>query len=254
MVLIIPAIDLKDGRCVRLFQGRMDQATVYSDDPPAMARRWAELGARRLHVVDLDGAIAGRPANLEVIEGIVREVSIPVQVGGGIRSLETIQLLLERGVSRVILGTVAVEEPQLVAQACARWPGRVMVGIDVRDGRVAVRGWVAQTDRSAGQLAREMADLGVEELIVTDISRDGTLTGPNLAMLEEVARAGGVKVIASGGVSSIDDILAVARLEDRGVSGVIVGKALYTGDVDLAEALAALEGLKAGDGEPESRA
>lgn len=246
-MLVIPAIDLRAGRCVRLLQGRLEDETVYSDDPVAVARRWAEAGAPRIHVVDLDGAFEGRPAHLDVIKAMVAAVPVPIQVGGGIRDVETAAALLEAGVAYVIFGTVAVEKPQVVAEACRRFPGRVLVGIDGRDGYVAVRGWVQETSRRATDLAREMAELGVAALIVTDISRDGALTGPNVAVLEEVAAAAGIPVIASGGVSSLDDIIALAALEDRGVQGVIVGRALYTGDVDLREAVAAVGGQGSGE-------
>lgn len=247
-MLIIPAIDLRGGRCVRLFQGRLEDETVYGDDPVAMATRWEKLGAPRLHVVDLDGAFQGRPVHLPAIREMAATLKIPVQVGGGIRNMETVGQLLEAGAAQVILGTAAVENPAFVAEACRRYPGRILVGIDVRDGRVAVRGWVEETSRRAADLAREMAQLGVDALVVTDISRDGTLSGPNTAILEEVAAASGLEVVASGGVSSIDDILALAAFASRGVRGVIVGRALYTGDVDLPAALAAVASAKAGGG------
>lgn len=232
---VIPAIDVRGGRCVRLVQGRVDAETVYADDPVAVARRFAAAGARRLHVVDLDGAFEGLPKNLDVVTEMVRAVDVPVQLGGGIRDMAAVEEVLRRGVRWVILGTAAVERPELVEEACRKHPGRVLVGIDARDGEVAVRGWVAGSGRDAMELAREMDRLGVEEIIFTDISRDGTLQGPNVEALRRVAAAG-PRVIASGGVRSLDDVRALARIE--GVSGVIIGKALYEGAVRLEDALA----------------
>ncbi|MBO8142524.1 MAG: 1-(5-phosphoribosyl)-5-[(5-phosphoribosylamino)methylideneamino]imidazole-4-carboxamide isomerase [Firmicutes bacterium] len=242
-MLIIPAIDLRGGRLVRLVQGRPEAETVYADDPVAVARAFAAAGARRIHVVDLDGAFAGSPRNLAVAEAIVRAVDVPIQWGGGIRDLNVVEEVLARGVDRVILGTAAVERPEMVAEAVSRFPGRVMVGIDARDGRVAVRGWLEGTEQDAAELAREMGRRGVEEIIFTDIARDGTLSGPNLAALARVARAG-PKVIASGGVGSLEDVRSIVSMNDPNVTGVIVGKALYTGAVDLREALA----IASGDG------
>lgn len=236
-MLIIPAIDLRGGRCVRLVQGRADAETVYSDDPVAVARAFAEAGARRLHVVDLDGAFEGLPRNLDVVTAIVQAVDIPVELGGGIRDMAAVDEVLRRGVQWVILGTAAVEQPELVDEACRRHPGRILVGIDARNGQVAVRGWVEGTAVDAVALARDMGRRGVEEIIFTDIARDGTLQGPNLEALARVAAAG-PRVIASGGVSSLDDVRALTALEAQGVVGVIIGKALYTGAVDLKEALA----------------
>ncbi|HEY8418403.1 MAG TPA: imidazole glycerol phosphate synthase subunit HisF [Limnochordales bacterium] len=236
-MLIIPAIDLRGGRCVRLVQGDPSRETVYADDPVAVARRFAAAGARRLHVVDLDGAFEGLPRNLSVALDIARAVDIPVQLGGGIRTMAAIEAVLSAGVAYVILGTAAIEQPELVEEACRRFPGRVLVGIDARDGRVAVRGWAEGTGRDAVELAREMGRRGVRQIIFTDIARDGTLQGPNLDALQRVAAAG-PQVIASGGVSSLADLEALAALEERGVVGVIIGKALYTGAIDLAQALA----------------
>lgn len=239
-MIVIPAIDLKDGRCVRLVQGRKDQVTVYDDDPVAVARRFQGEGAERIHVVDLDGAFEGRPRNWEHLRAIVEAVDVPVQTGGGIRSLEAIEHLLEIGVDRVILGTVALKQPELVKEACRAFgPEKVLVGIDARNGRVAVEGWVEESGVPAARLAEAMLESGVREIVFTDIARDGMLQGPNLESLEEMV-ATGVKVIASGGVSSIDDLLAIARLAERGVTGAIVGKAIYAGKVDLAEAIVAV--------------
>jgi len=236
-MLIIPAIDLRGGRCVRLVQGDPSRETVYDEDPVAVARRFAAAGARRLHLVDLDGAFEGLPKNLSVALEIARAVDIPVQLGGGIRTMDAVEAVLKAGVAYVILGTAAIEQPDLVEEACQRFPGRVLVGIDARDGRVAVRGWAEGTQRDAVDLAREMGRRGVRQIIFTDIARDGTLQGPNLEALARVAAAG-PQVIASGGVSSLADLQAIAALEERGVVGVIIGKALYTGAIDLAKALA----------------
>lgn len=235
---VIPAIDLRGGRCVRLVQGRLDRETVYGDDPVAVARRWQAAGAEMLHVVDLDGAFGGVPRHLEVIGAIAAATGLPLQVGGGIRDLEAVDRVLGAGARRVILGTAAVEEPALVEEACAHYPGRILVGIDARGGRVAIKGWAEETARPAADLAAEMRERGVEEIIFTDIGRDGTLSGPNLDALREVAAAG-VRVIASGGVAALDDVRRLRALAPAGVCGVIVGKALYTGAIDLAEAIAA---------------
>ncbi|MBI4318774.1 MAG: 1-(5-phosphoribosyl)-5-[(5-phosphoribosylamino)methylideneamino]imidazole-4-carboxamide isomerase [Chloroflexi bacterium] len=238
-MLVIPAIDIKDGKCVRLYQGDYERVTVFGEDPVEMALRWQRQGAKFLHLVDLDGAAAGRPCNLDVVEQIVAAVDAPVEVGGGIRDLPTIGLLLQAQVHRVVLGTAAVENQQLVKEACARWGEQIVVGIDARGGKVATRGWKETVDVTALELAREMVGLGVARFVYTDISRDGTLTEPNYEAILEFVRAAGVPVIASGGVSTEAQI---ERLRDLGVEGVIVGKALYTGDVDLASANRVAEG------------
>jgi len=237
-MLVIPAIDLKDGRCVRLYQGNMDQATIYSDDPVATALRWQSQGAERLHVVDLDGAVSGAGVNTAVIEQICQTLTIPVQVGGGIRTVETAEQLFARGVSRVILGTVAYRRPDVVALACQRFPGRVTVGIDAKAGKVAVQGWTESTELDATTLAKLCADMGVSEIIYTDISRDGTEQGVNLAATLALAQAASLPVIASGGVASLRDIERLAPLHTEGIAGVIIGRALYTGAVRLEEAIA----------------
>lgn len=242
-MIIFPAIDLRNGRCVRLVEGRLENETVFSDDPAAMARQWAEQGAAWLHLVDLDGAFAGTPQNLAVVKAIVDAVDIPVQLGGGIRSLETIAEVLETGVSRVILGTSSVSQPEMVAEAVRRFGAeRIVVGIDARDGKVALQGWVEKTEIGAIDLAQQMESLGIKHIIFTDIARDGKLQGPNLASIEEMAKALHIGVIASGGVSRIEDIQALKKLESTGVEGVIVGKAIYTGAVKLAEALEVAKG------------
>ncbi|MDD3654079.1 MAG: 1-(5-phosphoribosyl)-5-[(5-phosphoribosylamino)methylideneamino]imidazole-4-carboxamide isomerase [Desulfotomaculaceae bacterium] len=245
-MLIIPAIDLRAGKCVRLVEGRLEQETVYSDDPVAMAVHWQEQGAKWLHVVDLDGAFAGVPKNLDVISGILNAVDMPVQVGGGIRSLDIISHLLELGAARVILGTAAILNPEMVSEACDRYGDSILVGIDGRNGRVAIEGWGMTVDKSTLELAQDMQARGINRVVFTDIRRDGTLQGPNLEATGELARATGLKVVASGGVSNIDDLKAVKKLEPLGVDSVIMGKALYAGTVTLKEALAiaALEEVK----------
>ncbi len=241
-MLVIPAIDLKGGRCVRLYQGDMDQATIYSDDPVATALRWQNEGAERLHVVDLDGAVSGVGVNTPVIEQICRALTIPVQVGGGIRTLDTAEHLFARGVSRIILGTVAYRQPEIVAAACQRFPGRITVGIDARAGKVAVQGWTEATELEAITLAARCKEVGVSEIVYTDIARDGTEQGVNLDATLALARAVALPVIASGGVASLCDIERLLPLQAEGIIGVIVGRAIYTGAVKLPEALALAAG------------
>lgn len=241
-MIVIPAIDLKDGQCVRLFQGDMDQDTVYSDDPGAMAAKWQSLGAERLHIVDLNGAFAGEPVNGPAIRSILDALTIPTQLGGGIRNLETIETYLGMGLGRVILGTVAAKEPDFVKQACKAFPGRVNVGIDARDGKVAVQGWAEVTDLDAIDLAKKFEDVGVSEIIFTDISRDGALSGPNIESTRRLAEAVTIPVIVSGGVASLDDIRnckanAGPFANGGSFSGVITGKAIYDGRVDFPEAV-----------------
>ncbi|HHZ18893.1 MAG TPA: 1-(5-phosphoribosyl)-5-[(5-phosphoribosylamino)methylideneamino]imidazole-4-carboxamide isomerase [Firmicutes bacterium] len=241
-MIVIPAIDLLGGRCVRLQQGDYQRETVYDSDPLAVARRWAETGAGRLHLVDLDGAKEGRPVHMATVTAIARQLTIPVEIGGGIRDLATITAYLEAGVRWVILGSVAVEKPELVAEACQKFPGQIVVGIDARAGRVATRGWLEESSVDAVELGKRMGALGVQEIIYTDIARDGMLSGPNIPALEEMARQTGLSVIASGGVSSLQDLIELKKLEGIGVRGAIVGKALYDGRLDLAEALRQVEG------------
>jgi phosphoribosylformimino-5-aminoimidazole carboxamide ribotide isomerase len=240
-MLIIPAVDIRAGRCVRLLHGELEKETVYYGDPLEAALRWEQEGAGRLHLVDLDGAFAGEMRNAAVIERVVRAVNIPVQVGGGIRDTATAGDLLARGVERVILGTTAVTNPEVVGELCERHPGRIMVGIDARNGVVAIRGWVEDSALNAVDLARSMARIGVCEIVYTDIHRDGALTGPNLEALREMAESLDIDVIASGGVSSLADIKNLLALEVLGVTGVITGQALYTGRLDLKAALALQE-------------
>jgi len=231
---VIPAIDLRGGRCVRLYQGDYGKETVYSDDPLSVALRWQAEGARRLHLVDLDGAREGRPVNGEAIGRIARGVSIPVQVGGGIRSLEAVEVALALGAQRVILGTAAVEMPELVAEACRRYGEAIIVGVDARDGCVAVRGWLEASTLKAADLIQAMADLGVCRFIYTDIARDGTLTGPNFTALAELTSRFSLPIIVAGGVARLEHL---RRLASLGAEGAIAGKALYTGDLSLREAL-----------------
>jgi len=242
-MLIIPAIDLKGGRCVRLLRGDMDAETVYGDDPVAMGQRWVAEGARYLHVVDLEGAVRGEPANAEAINALCAALPIPIQVGGGIRSVERAENLLKAGVDRVIFGTIALTNPKMVGEACRRFPDRVAVGIDVRDGKVAVQGWTETRAITPAELAARMEDLGAACIIYTDISRDGTQEGVNVAATRALAESIGIPVIASGGVGSLADIQALLPCEEAGVEGVIVGRALYTGAVKLAEAIALAESV-----------
>ena len=237
-MIIYPAIDIRGGRCVRLTEGRFDAETVFADDPAEMALKWAGLGAEFLHLVDLDGALAGEGKNVPVIERILQSVSIPVQLGGGIRNLETIEKLLSLGVSRLILGSAAVKNPQLVEEACKKYPGHIAVGIDAKNGEVAIEGWGKGSGVAATELAKKMAAYGVETIIYTDISRDGMLSGVNVEATAALARACGVPIIASGGVASLEDIRRVKAVESDGVQGCIIGKAIYTGAVDLKAALA----------------
>lgn len=237
---VIPAIDLLEGRCVRLYQGDYAQSQVFDENPVNVARQWADQGASRLHLVDLDGAKTGSPVNQPVIAEIIRAIDIPVQVGGGLRDRPRVSETLALGVERVILGTVAIEHPELVEQLCSEFPGQIIVGIDARDGKVATRGWLETSTVDAIDLAQHMADKGASAIIYTDIQRDGTLQGPNKTALRAMAESISIPVIASGGVSSIRDLLSLLSLEPLGVSGAIVGRALYTGAVNLKDAIQAV--------------
>lgn len=239
-MILYPAIDLKDGQCVRLFKGEMDQATVFSDNPAAQAKSFADEGAEWLHLVDLNGAFAGKPVNAAAVEAILDAVDIPCQLGGGIRDMATIEAWLTRGLRRVILGTVAVEDPDLVRQAAKAFPGQVAVGIDARGGRVATKGWAEETETDVTELALAFEDAGVAAIIYTDIDRDGAMQGPNVAATAALARATRIPVIASGGVSSLADIEAL-KATGAPLDGVISGRALYDGALDLQAALAALK-------------
>uniref|UniRef100_A0A7C3WLH3 1-(5-phosphoribosyl)-5-[(5-phosphoribosylamino)methylideneamino] imidazole-4-carboxamide isomerase n=1 Tax=Desulfobacca acetoxidans TaxID=60893 RepID=A0A7C3WLH3_9BACT len=236
-MIIFPAVDIRQGKCVRLKQGRADQETVYGDDPAAMGLRWQEAGASWLHVVDLDGAFRRVPSNLESIRRLRRVVTIPIQLGGGIRTLETIAAYFDLGIDRLILGTAALKDPELVRQACQLYPGRIAIGLDARDGLVAVEGWTEVSSRPALDLAQELAPLQPAAFIYTDITRDGVKTGVNLEATRALAQQVQIPVIASGGVSSLEDLRALKPLASAGVIGVIIGRALYDGSIDLAEAI-----------------
>jgi phosphoribosylformimino-5-aminoimidazole carboxamide ribotide isomerase len=237
-MIIFPAIDLKEGRCVRLLQGRFDQETVYGDDPAAMAARWVDAGAEWLHIVDLNGSVGKKPVNRDAILSIRRAVSAKIELGGGIRNLDTISFYLDAGLDRIILGTAAYRDPDLVYAAASRYPGQIAIGLDARGENVVVEGWTQTTDRDYLDMAGHFEGLGVAAMIYTDVERDGMRTGPNLERTGKLARTVNVPVIASGGVNNIDDIRALKSLERDGVQGVISGKALYEGSLDFQEALA----------------
>lgn len=247
-MLLIPAIDLKDGRCVRLKQGDMDASTVFSEDPAAMARRWLDAGARRLHLVDLNGAFAGKPVNETAIKAILAEVGdeIPVQLGGGIRDLDTIERYLDDGLSWVIIGTAAVKSPGFLRDACTAFGGHIIVGLDAKDGKVATDGWSKLTGHEVIDLAQKFEDYGVESVIYTDIGRDGMLSGINIDATVKLAQALSIPVIASGGLSKIADIEQLCAVEGEGIEGVICGRAIYTGDLDFAAAQSRADALNGG--------
>lgn len=236
-MLVIPAIDLKGGKCVRLKQGRMSDATLYSEFPAETARVWYEQGAERLHLVDLDGAVGGKPANRVAIREILKSVPIPIELGGGIRSMETLETYFDLGVSWAILGTVAVKNPSFVERACAAFPGRIMLAIDARNHLVAVEGWVESTDLTPIGLANKYKGMGIFTIVYTDIERDGMSSGPNVKATQEFARKVQTPVIASGGISDIQDVRKIAALSGAGIVGMITGRALYDGRLDLREAL-----------------
>ncbi|MCC2656813.1 MAG: hisA [Panacagrimonas sp.] len=238
-MLLIPAIDLKNGQCVRLRQGRMDDVTVFSDDPVTVAQRWADEGAERLHVVDLDGAIKGQPVNLKVVEQIAEAVKIPVQIGGGVRDEETVQRYLNAGVAYIIIGTKAVNTPHFLRDLCIEYPRHIIVGLDAKDGRVALNGWAKVTNHDVVEMAQHCERDGVEAIIYTDIGRDGMMNGFNAASTQKLAKAVNTPVIASGGVSSLDDIRVLREIEPDGVTGAIIGRALYEGGLSFKDCLAA---------------
>ena len=236
-MLIIPAIDLKDGACVRLRQGLMEDSTVFSDDPLAMAARWVDAGARRLHLVDLNGAFAGAPVNADVVTAIAAAYpQLPIQIGGGIRDLETIEHYVDAGVSYVIIGTKAVKQPEFVREACSAFPGKVIVGLDAKDGLVATDGWAEVSTLVAADLAKRFEGDGVSAIVYTDIARDGMMQGVNVQATVDMARASSIPVIASGGITTIDDIRALAEQACHGICGAITGRAIYEGTLDVAEA------------------
>jgi len=236
-MIIFPAVDIRGGKCVRLMQGRADQETVYGDDPAAMGQRWQDEGASWLHVVDLDGAFGAKPQNLEVIRRLRQAVAIPVQLGGGLRNLDTMATYIDLGIDRLILGTAILKNPDLVAQALETYPGRIALGLDAKDGLLAVEGWTETTSQTASEVAKKLEPFKPAAIIYTDISRDGVKRGVNLEATGALARATDIPVIASGGVSSLDDIRALLPLKPLGVIGVITGRALYDGNLDLKEAL-----------------
>ncbi|PIE00256.1 MAG: 1-(5-phosphoribosyl)-5-[(5-phosphoribosylamino)methylideneamino]imidazole-4-carboxamide isomerase [Thiothrix nivea] len=236
-MLLIPAIDLKDGQCVRLRQGRMDDTTIFSDNPVEMAGRWVKAGARRLHLVDLNGAFEGRPVNGDVVQAVAATFpDIPVQIGGGIRDAETVQAYLDAGVQYCIIGTKAVEDPSFVAELCQQFPGRIIVGIDAKNGMVATDGWAEVSAVSAIDLARQFEQAGVSAIVYTDIARDGMMTGVNVEETARLAHSISIPVVASGGVTNMDDIKALLAVEDQGIMGTILGRSLYEGTLDLAAA------------------
>ena len=235
-MLIIPAIDLKDGKCVRLRQGRMDDSTVFGDDPVDMATRWVDAGARRLHLVDLNGAFAGEPVNGEIVQAIARKYpDLPIQIGGGIRSAETIEAYLKAGVQWVIIGTKAVKEPEFVTEMCKRFPGHIIVGLDAKDGKVATDGWANVTDVDVIDLAKQFENDGVSAIVYTDISRDGMLQGVNVDATVRLAQSMSIPVIASGGITNLDDVRNLCAVADQGISGAITGRAIYENTLDFAE-------------------
>jgi phosphoribosylformimino-5-aminoimidazole carboxamide ribotide isomerase len=238
-MILIPAIDLKQGQCVRLRQGSMEDSTVFSDDPISMAQKWIDQGCQRLHIVDLDGAFEGRPVNADVIEDITRSFpDLPMQIGGGIRSIDTAEAYLAAGVKYVIIGTQAVKNPDFVTELCVEFPGSVIVGIDAKEGRVAIQGWAEESDLTADKLARQFEDQGVSAIVYTDISRDGMMQGVNVEATQTLAELISIPVIASGGVTDMEDIKRLTTVKSSGIEGCIIGRALYERTIDLAEAQA----------------
>ncbi len=234
-MIVIPAIDLKDGKCVRLLQGKKEHSTTYSDDPVSVARRWVSMGAKLIHIVDLDGAFTGNQKNRDTVKAIREAVDVDLELGGGIRDMDGVREWISLGINRVILGTVAAKHPEIVKEAAQQYPGQILVGIDAKDGKVAIKGWEELTELDALEFARQMVSYGIAGIIYTDISRDGMLTGPNLEATKRMVEAVDIPVIASGGISSIDDIKRLKEIP--GLWGAITGKALYTGKIDLVEAI-----------------
>lgn len=239
-MILIPAIDMKGGRCVRLVKGDLNNETVYSDDPAALAQRWVKEGGERLHLVDLDGAVAGKAVHKPIIEKIAKSVSIPVQIGGGIRTLEQIESYLEAGITYVILGTIALKNPALLKEACQKFPGKIIVGLDSRQGKVAIQGWIEECKETVTEMAIKMEDVGVASLVLTDIEKDGMLEGPNFELMEAVGQAVKIPLVASGGVTTLEQIKRLSTIS--GVASAIVGKALYENRLSLSEAIAVAKG------------
>lgn len=238
---VIPALDLKDGKCVRLTQGRLEKESIFSLNPVSVALKWEEKGAKILHIIDLNGAFKGSPQNLDIVKKIVKSLKIPIQLGGGIRDFTTIKKILDIGVEKVILGTSVINAQELVKKAIDEFKGRIGVGIDVYEGKVFIKGWQEETSQNAISLAKEIEKLGVKWVVFTDIKKDGTMEGPNIKEIRKIARAVNIPVVASGGISSLEDIKKIKSLEKYGVSAIIIGKALYTGALDLEEAISLIE-------------
>jgi phosphoribosylformimino-5-aminoimidazole carboxamide ribotide isomerase len=236
-MLIIPAIDLKGGKCVRLSQGKMNESTTYSDNPSEIAVKWEKMGAKRLHIVDLDGAVSGIPKNMELINKIRNSVNMEIELGGGIRDLKTIEAYFSAGIDFIILGTAAIKDPKLLRESCNRYPGKIIIGIDAREGIVSVQGWTEATKTTAVDFAKKLDSTKVAAIVFTDISRDGMLTGPNIEGTAELAKAIAIPIIASGGISGIKDIKDLLEIEQFGVFATIIGRALYTGNIDLKECI-----------------
>ncbi|KPJ55779.1 MAG: 1-(5-phosphoribosyl)-5-[(5-phosphoribosylamino)methylideneamino] imidazole-4-carboxamide isomerase [Deltaproteobacteria bacterium DG_8] len=241
---IIPAIDLKGGYCVRLEQGEMSRETIFSPHPAEVARHWESLGSKMLHIVDLEGAFTGKPQNQDAIYQILRSVAIPLQLGGGIRNLNTIEHYLSLGVKQVVLGTIAYQQPSLLKEACQKFPHQIVVSVDARDGKIAIKGWSETIAERATDLVKGLEDKGVEAIVFTDIKRDGMMSGPNVKSIKELAEATHIPLIASGGVTTLNHIKELVKLEDCGVEGIIIGRALYEGSIDLRKALALVSGRK----------
>ncbi|MGB6006631.1 1-(5-phosphoribosyl)-5-[(5-phosphoribosylamino)methylideneamino]imidazole-4-carboxamide isomerase [Castellaniella sp.] len=253
-MLLIPAIDLKDGRCVRLRQGDLADATVFSEDPAAMATQWADQGARRLHLVDLNGAVAGKPRNRAAIQAIVdaTDEDLPIQIGGGIRDLDTVEYYLDNGISYVIIGTAAVKDPGFLSDACSAFPGHIIVGLDARDGKVATDGWSKLTRHDVVDLARKFEDYGCESIIYTDIGRDGMLSGVNVEATLHLAQQVHIPVIASGGIASLDDIRALCSVADQGIDGAILGRSIYEGTLNFSDAQTLADTLCGEEDDPDA--
>ncbi|HDP69864.1 MAG TPA: 1-(5-phosphoribosyl)-5-[(5-phosphoribosylamino)methylideneamino]imidazole-4-carboxamide isomerase [Actinobacteria bacterium] len=240
-MIIYPAIDIKAGRCVRLYQGQMNKVTIYSEYPVEVAKRWENAGAKYIHVVDLDGAVAGEPKNLVALEQIIKNIGVPVQFGGGVRGMLTVKRLFDLGISRVVVGTALINNPVMLAEACAVYSGKIAVGLDVKNGHIAIKGWEEETEINAIDVIKELEKLGVSRIIYTDILVDGTMRGPNIKGIKEIAKKTNIPLIASGGISGIKDVKDIKKLKSLGVEGMIIGKALYSGAFTLEKAIKVVE-------------